>query len=402
MRKQILALIVITVALVPFLAPLTVAQVGIPILIDLSHKQPTAGVDIIMSMVPEASWYVLVRTKEDADALPAAIKTRAIVVTGDFSTIDLERLRIAMVIIGQPQAPLTPEEVAALAKWFTAAPSRALWVAADSDYPAQGSELAQGVANTVMEAVGSHLRMDYTSVYCLVSLNLTGANYRLLGYANVSEIPELRYGTDLVLFHGPGPLAWVDDAGTWRRLSPTEKPKNTYIIAMTSPYGEITENQVEPQGRNAKVYKPGDKGRFVLMAAELIPVKGKYNIAILSGETPYGGYFPGAAWFYYGVVLSGPRFVRNVLLWATGYMGELKEHARLAMLPEQIRSDVNKALTQLRSDLENRISSVEAAVAGLSSTLNTALGLAVIALILAIVALALAFRKPAPKPAAEK
>ncbi|MEM4029997.1 MAG: hypothetical protein QXO02_08890 [Thermofilaceae archaeon] len=401
MRTEVIAIIVITVAAATLTAPLTSAQIGIPILIDLAHKQPTAGVDVIMNVVPEASWYVLVRTKEDADALPAAIKARATVVIGDFATVDLERLRIAMVIIGQPQAPLTPEEIAALAKWFTAAPGRALWVAADSDYPAQGSELAQEVANMIMEAIGSNLRVDYTSVYCYVSLNLTGASYRVLGYVNVSEVPELRYGSDLVLFHGPGPLAWVDDAGNWRRLSPTEKPRNTYIIAMTSPYSEITENQVEPTGKNAKVYKPGDKGQFVLMAAQLIPVKDKYNVAILSGETPYGGYYPGVAWQYYGVVLSGPRFVRNVILWATGYMGELKEYAKLAALPEQIRSDVDRTLTQLRSDIERRISSVEATVAGFSSTLNAALALAAVALILAIVALALAFRKPAPKPSSE-
>ncbi|MEM2617681.1 MAG: hypothetical protein QXL64_09130, partial [Thermofilaceae archaeon] len=71
MRTIVIALIVITIAVAPLMAPLTAAQIGIPILIDLAHKQPTAGLDIIMNVVPEASWYVLVRTKEDADALPA-------------------------------------------------------------------------------------------------------------------------------------------------------------------------------------------------------------------------------------------------------------------------------------------------------------------------------------------
>ncbi len=378
-------------------APLAAAApVGIPILIDLSHRQPMAGVDIIMNVVPEAQWYVLVRTPDDAAALPAAIKNRATVLIGDFSTIDLEKLGIVMVIFGQPQAPLAPEEVAALAKWFKAAPGRVIWAAADSDYPAQGSELAQAAANTIMEAIGAHLRVDYTSAYDYVSKDLTGASYRVLALVNVSEIPELRYGCDLVLFHGPGPLAWVDDQGNWHRLTSTEKPANAFIIAMTTPNSEIAENQVAPQGITAKVYKPGERGPFVLMAAELVPLKEGYGVAILSGETPYGGYQPGVTWMYYGVRLSGPRFVRNVILWATGYMGELKEYARLAALPAQIRGEVDAALSRLRSDVEARVSKIESTVAALSTTLNAALGLAAAALVLAIVALVLALRKPAP------
>jgi hypothetical protein len=72
-----------------------------------------------------------------------------------------------------------------------------------------------------------------------------------------------------------------------------------------------------------------------------------------------------------------------VILWATGYMGELKEYAKLAALPDQIRSEVDA-----------RLSRVESTIAGISSTLNAALGLAALALILAIVALALSLRKP--------
>ncbi|MEM2795426.1 MAG: hypothetical protein QXY49_06195, partial [Thermofilaceae archaeon] len=107
---------------------------------------------------------------------------------------------------------------------------------------------------------------------------------------------------------------------------------------------------------------------------------------------------PGATWSYYGIRISGPRFVRNVILWATGYMGELKEYEKLAKLPEEILTrvetlskEISSRVETLSRDLTNR---VDSAIAGVSSTLNLALGLAAIALILAIVALALSFRKP--------
>jgi len=376
-KAKIVATVLIMVAALA--APAIPAPVGFPILVDLSHKQPLLGLDVIMRVVPEAQWYVLVRTPEDAKVLPPSIADNAVVVIGDLSTVDLGKLGIVMVIFGQPQAPPSPEEIAALAKWLKAAPGRALWVAADSDYPAQGGPQSQEWANMIMEVVGCRLRIDYASAEDRVS-NASGAGYRVLAFGNVSEVPELRYGVDRVLFHGPGPIAWIDDAGKWRKLTPAEKPANAYIIVTTSPKGEIVKNS---QVKLPNAYQPGDRGAITLMAAELIPVKGGYSIVLLSGESPYGAYQPIATWMYYGNVLSGPRFIRNVILWATGYMGELKEYAKLAALPDQIRSE-----------FDARLSRVETAIAGVSSTLNAALALAALALILAIAALALSLRKP--------
>ncbi|MEM3138080.1 MAG: hypothetical protein QW760_06130, partial [Thermofilaceae archaeon] len=219
MGNKTLAIIMITSFVIALTAsPLSLsAPVGIPILIDLSHKQPSMGVDVIIKMVPEAQWYVLVSSKDAADALPATIKENSVVLVGDFSTVDLEKLGIVMVIFGQPQTTLKPEEITALAKWFLTDSGRTLWVSADSDYPAQGGEQSQHVANAILEAVGAHLRMDYTAAYDSLS-NAGGATYRVLAFVNVSEIPVLRYGCDRVLFHGPGPVAWVDDAGKWHKL----------------------------------------------------------------------------------------------------------------------------------------------------------------------------------------
>jgi len=362
--KTIATVLIITAILA---APAIPAPVGFPILVDLSHKQPLLGLDLIIRVVPEAQWYVLVKTPEDAQALPASIANNAVVLVGDLSKVELEKLGIVMVIFGQPQAPPSPEEIAALAKWLTATPGRALWVAADSDYPAQGGPQSQEWANLIMEAVGAHLRIDYASAEDRISN--ASAGYRVLGFGNVSEVSVLRYGVERVLFHGPGPIAWVDDAGKWHKLTPAEKPANTYIIATTSPRGEIVKNS---QVKLPNAYRPGDRGAITLMAAELIPVKGGYATVLLSGESPYGAYQPIATWMYYGNMLSGPRFIRNVILWATGYMGELKEYAKV----------------------DARLAKMESTVSGVSSTLNVALGLAALALVLAIVALALSLRKP--------
>jgi len=370
------------------LAPLNAlsAPVGIPILVDLTHKQPPSGIDIMMKVVPEAQWYILVKSEEDAEALSPVIKAAAHgIIIGDLTTVNLEKLGIVMLIIGQPQVPFTPDEISVIATWFTERPGKAIWLAADSDYPAQGTETAQHAVNMVLEAIGAHLRMDYVSVEDPVSNALR--SYRVLGFVNVSEIAVLRYGCDRVLFHGPGAVAWVDDAGNWHPLTATEKMDNLYIIATTTAKGQIVEHQAEPKGTSGKAYMPGDTGVFTLMAAEMMKIGAGTSVVIVSGESPYGGYQPMTTWMYKGIVISGPRFVRNVILWATGYMGELKEYEKLAELPEQVTA----TLEEKSRELSDRVNS---AIAGVSATLNAALGLSVIAVILALIAIALALRKP--------
>ena len=388
MRAKTVIAITLIIAATSLLAspPACSAPVGIPILIDLTHRQPPSGIDIIIKVVPEAQWYILVKSEEEAEALSPVVKANVHgIIVGDFASIDLEKLGITMIIIGQPQAPFTPEEVSAIASWFTGGPGRAIWVAADSDYPAQGTELSQHAVNTILEAIGAHLRMDYVSVEDPVSN--AGKGYRVLGLVNMSEVAVLRYGCERVLFHGPGAVAWVDEAGNWHKVTPQDKPDNVYILATTTVNGEILEHQAEPTGTSGKAYTPGETGVFTLMAAEVITVEGGKNVVIVSGETPYGGYQPMVTWKYHGRLLSGPRFVRNVILWATGYMGELREYEKLAVLPEE----VSRTLAEKTQEITDKVNS---AIAGVSSTLNAALGLSVLALILALVALALSLRKP--------
>ncbi len=407
-----LALIVAASLTLPLLHA---APVGIPILIDLSHGQPASGIDIMMKVVPEAQWYILVKSEEDKEALPDIVKNLAHgIMVGDFASADLKNFEV--IIIGQPQALFTPEELTALYSWFTAYPNRVIWLAADSDYPAQGSETSQKAANMVLETLGAHLRMDYVSVEDPDSCALKP--YRVLGVVEYCEIPEIKAGVTKVLFHGPGAVAWVDEAGTWHKLTATEKPPETYIIATTTSSGTIVEHQAEPQGSSGKAYTPGENGVFTLMAAEFVPVEKGKGIVIVSGESPYGGYQPGVTWMYKGFRLSGPQFIRNVILWATGYMGELSEYGKIAEVKESVeslkgeisglkgemgdlesslKSYVSGEISSLKGEISDAITKlanrVNTAISGVNTLVYAALGLGLIALVLAIGALALALKK---------
>ena len=100
MRSLVLALIVLMFSALA-LSTVQAAPVGIPILIDLTHGQPSSGIEIIMRMVPEAQWYVLVKSEEDKEALSPLVKSLAHgIIVGDFASISLEKYRIQMIIIG--------------------------------------------------------------------------------------------------------------------------------------------------------------------------------------------------------------------------------------------------------------------------------------------------------------
>ncbi len=413
--RRVVATLALVALLAAFSVPAYTHPVGIPILVDLTHGQSPRGLEIMMKVVPEAEWYILVRTQEDADALPPVVKALAHeIIIGDFSKIDLEKYEIEVVIIGQPQALFTPEEIATIATWFTSKPGKVLWLAADSDYPAQGSETAQQAVNLIAEAIGAHLRSDYVSVEDPQSMALKP--YRVLGVVTYCEIPELTFGVTKVLFHGPGAVAWVDDAGNWHKLTLKEKPDNVFIVVTTTEGGTIVEHQAEPTGTTGKAYEAGETGVFTLLAIEKISVEKGESILIVSGESPYAGYQGGVTWMYKGYRLSGPQFFRNLILWATGYMGELKEYSKLAGLEEKLTAKVkseleakakelDKKLEAVKSEVDAKmgeatakVSKLESEIAALRSQLSTAQGVAIVAIILALGAIALSFMK---KPAAK-
>ncbi|ASJ02933.1 amylopullulanase [Thermococcus profundus] len=221
---------------------------------------------------------------------------------------------VDILILGQPREPLTQDEIQAIKEWFLEG-GKVLWVAGDSDFGS--GNRTQSAVNALLREISS-LRVDLCSVDDPVSN--TGKPFSLVAYVSPDDgIPfkglltqNFVYGGK-VLFHGPGPLAWVDANGTWHPLTDGSMPENTYRIVVTSENGTIVENNDQP----ANAYTADDTGVFTLMAAQIVQLdSGKRSVLIVSGESPYGDYEPIWSPLAWGTKLDGPQFVSNVIHWA--------------------------------------------------------------------------------------
>ncbi len=222
---------------------------------------------------------------------------------------------VDILIIGQPMTALSPDELVALEQWFSQG-GKVLWVAGDSDY-GTGPQ-AQAAANAILEFIGATLRIDPSAVYDDV-VN-AGRFYRVVGLVQPDEDTPYRevltfglVNDGKVLYHGPAPLAWVDENGDWHSLTKS-KPDNVYRIVWTSENGYIGDNNDPPTIAYVDELLNEVNDRYVMLAAEVR--SDTRNVIIVSGESPYGDYQPTWTTEYYGVALDGPRFVTNLLLWA--------------------------------------------------------------------------------------
>ncbi len=401
---------------------------GIVIAVDMSHGQNPGGLVELMHLIPEADWVVIVKTEDDIANLPTWVQNNAYEIrAGGITTDNLNY--VDMLIIGQPTELLTPDEVNAITSWFNEY-GLAIWVAADSDYPAQGSEIAQQAANQVLEAIGAHIRVDYVSVED--SQSYAGKTYRVVGIIDPpAELSFLKWGARKMLFHGPGVVYAIDENGN--PVNPITNPvPNVYVLVRTSEGGEIVEHQPKAPGEPGNVgvfYQVGQTGEFPLLVAENLSGK----IVIASGESPYSGYQAGITWIYYGVVMQGPQFFKNLVYWATGYMGPLMDikeiydkldtisdlqsslnslQSTVSNLQSTVNSlsssvddltdsvgqlqgdvqDLNNQLSQLKDDLSSLQSTVNG-LSGISDKANNAFYIGIVAIILALIALAIPFVK---------
>ncbi|MBO3802207.1 MAG: hypothetical protein JTT12_07805 [Candidatus Brockarchaeota archaeon] len=134
-------------------------------------------------------------------------------------------------------------------------------------------------------------------------------------------------------------------------------PENIIRIVRTSKNGTIVENNPPP----AKAHTAGDKGKLVLLAAEFITVGDKVNLVIASGESPYGDYEPTWASSYYGVPLSGPRFVVNMITWA---LNAQTNYNRMQTISKQkakiieLQRNIESLQSQIR-DLNDKVAKLE-------------------------------------------
>jgi outer membrane murein-binding lipoprotein Lpp len=376
---------IVTVLLVAALA--AAQQLYVPILVDVAHGEATKGLDFWVNSTVNpyavsdfAQLHILVPPGEVSDPLLLRLNaTRsAVLVRGDLSTIDLSRYKV--IILGQPPKPLTEAELAALKKWFETG-GKVLWCAADSDYPAQGSEESQVACNDIAEYLGARIRLDYVSVED--SQHNAGAGYRVIGVVDPPpQLGFLGFMAQRVLFHGPGAVAVVLPDGKWVPATSPEVQKyynNIYVVVRTTENGVIVENRAsaDKKGRDGKAHTAGDRGVFALMAVEFMP---SGSVLILSGETPYGGYEPGVAPVYYRVPLDGPRFFRNLMLWATGNYRELTTMIQQTQAMSQLAADVQTVkndVAGVKSDvaaLKNNVAALQSDLAAVKNGVSQVSG----------------------------
>ncbi|MDT7874086.1 MAG: ABC transporter [Pyrobaculum sp.] len=376
---------IVTVLLVAALA--AAQQLYVPILVDVAHGEATKGLDFWVNSTVNpyaisdfAQLHILVPPGEVKDPLLLrlnATKT-AVLVRGDLSTIDLSRYKV--IILGQPPKPLTEAELAALKKWFESG-GKVLWCAADSDYPAQGSEESQVACNDIAEYLGARIRLDYVSVED--SQHNAGAGYRVIGVVDPPpQLGFLGFMAQRVLFHGPGVIAVVLPDGRWVPATSPEVQKyynNIFVVVRTTENGVILEHRTsaDKKGRDGKAHTAGDRGVFALMAMEFMP---SGSVLILSGETPYGGYEPGVAPVYYRVPLDGPRFFRNLMLWATGNYRELTTMIQQTQAVSQLAADVQTVkndVAGVKSDvaaLKNNVAALQSDLAAVKNGVSQVSG----------------------------
>jgi outer membrane murein-binding lipoprotein Lpp len=376
---------IVTVFLVAALA--AAQQLYVPILVDVAHGEATKGLDFWVNSTVNpyaisdfAQLHILVPPGEVKDPLLLrlnATKT-AVLVRGDLSTIDLSRYKV--IILGQPPKPLTEAELAALKKWFETG-GKVLWCAADSDYPAQGSEESQVACDDIADYLGAHIRVDFVSVED--SQHNAGAGYRVIGVVDPPpQLGFLSFMAQRVLFHGPGAVAVVLPDGKWVPATSPEVQKyynNIYVVVRTTENGVIVEHRTsaDKKGRDGKAHTAGDRGVFALMAMEFMP---SGSVLILSGETPYGGYEPIVAPVYYKVPLDGPRFFRNLMLWATGNYRELTTMIQQTQAVSQLAVDVQTVkndVAGVKSDvaaLKNNVAALQSDLAAVKNGVSQVSG----------------------------
>ncbi len=340
MRKGFIALAVLAIIFVSALAVASTAlaqtntqkPLVVVIALGLMGKNPT--LEAMMGNITEVNWKVI---------------------TGSFTYDDIKDAKMIIFVQVDPTYKVSDEMAQAIAKWFKQG-GKTLWVTGDSDYSG-GDYLRIPNTNKILEAVGSHLRNDNCEVEDPV-LN-AGKPYRVT--ALIQPAPELAVLAGgvykPVLFHGPGAMAIVYN-GKWYPFFNNTKPPlpNIYKIAVTSDKATIHEF-VKPWPQAYNVLNPPTNS-FVLMAAEIF-----YNnsdIVILSTEAPFDHYAGMYRATYHGYKLGGPTFVKNVILWGVGLLGQ-----RIPTIGKELMTYEQKLTA-----LESQVKTLQSKVQSLTSQVN--------------------------------
>ncbi|MEM2009321.1 MAG: glucodextranase DOMON-like domain-containing protein [Thermosphaera sp.] len=305
MKKLILVLIVslLFVSLAP-LTSIAIVKPGqtVTVGVDLAHGESNKYLDYIMGNITFVNWKII---------------------NTSFTTEILADVDI--LLIGQPTASLSPEELDALLAWLEKG-DKVLYVAGDSDYG--GGINSISAVNGLLEYIGAKLRLEEGAVYSTTPCrNYTykgvdspvccGAYYRMNAFVEPDDVPEL-FTSILdegiqypILMHGPNAVIWMDELGNYRDPINETFPGLIRIAWYRLSY--IGDNQPpSPRVYDPLIYGTGDWS-FVAYAAEYH--REKNNLIVVAGESLYGDYEPAWASLYYGVQLDGPKFVTNLIRW---------------------------------------------------------------------------------------
>lgn len=217
-----------------------------------------------------------------------------------------------------PSMNFTQSEISAVAAWFKSG-GKFLYIGSDSDfveanYEAKVGNFKQDQPNQVLETIGSSLRIEFASVEDAVGFGSAGAPYRV--FANVTSggvnrdswAGTITKDTSRVEFHGPTVLVGFK-AGKYVPIDQV-LDENTMWLYRTTEKGSIVHNTPTP----TKVVTPGQRGVFVLAAAQRIRVDGTYSKVIAAGESVIGDRSTMTN-LERGVTLQGPKYIQNALAW---------------------------------------------------------------------------------------
>ena len=291
-KVALIAILILAGAVAPLSAPAKAQSNKIVIALDFGHGESDKYVNYIVSNVTFAEFKFI---------------------NGTINSSALEGVDV--LILGQPTVSFDVDEMNAINAWLQEG-NKVLWVAGDSDY-GSGNE-TQKIVNELLEYIGAKLRVEYASVYD--DVHNCQRFYRVLFRVMPDNVPGLH--TDIIsenitkpiLGHGPAPIIWQDDNGTYHDIVKDTFP-GLVRIAWSYDTAYIGDNSLpSPLVYDVFSYGQGSGNHtFVFIAAEYW--KDLNDIIVVSGESPYGDYEPIWSWEYYGVQLDGPQFVTNMFKW---------------------------------------------------------------------------------------
>jgi len=232
---------------------------------------------------------------------------------------------VDILLIGQPTVSFTPEEMDAIKNWLLSG-DKVLYIAGDSDYG--GGPASIDAVNTLLEYLGSKLRLEHAGVYTYVNDTYTykgvdyptaaAAYYRVIAFVEPDNVPELYTSmveediTKPIIMHGPTCVIWVDETGTYRDPVNETYPELIRLVWYRRAYiGD--NNPPAPYLYDPLIYGEGTRESFVAYAAEYYASRN--TMIVVAGESLYGDYEPAWSSYYYGVELDGPKFVTNLVKW---------------------------------------------------------------------------------------